>query len=69
MLKLQPALVAGYSSKQPKLTETSLGSGAADLGFFNRYNSGDWTSRTIDPFRDIRFAMCLNDYPEFMSIK
>ncbi len=69
MLKLQPALVAGYSSKQPRLTETRPGSGAADLGFFDRYNSGEWTSRTIEPFREIRFAMCLNDYPEFMSVK
>jgi len=69
ILKLQPALVVGYSKKQPRLTETSAGSGAADLSFFDRHDSGEWISRTIEPFRNIRFAMCLNDYPEFMSVK
>jgi len=69
IIKLQPAFVVGFSKNQPKLTETSPGSGVADLSFFDRHDSGQWISRTIEPFRNIRFAMCFNDYPEFMSVK
>ncbi len=69
IMKLQPALVVGYSKNQPQLTETRVGSGAANLRFFDRYHSAESISHTIEPFRHIRFAMCFNDYPEFMSIK
>jgi hypothetical protein len=69
IVKLQPALVDGYSKSQPKLTESKSRPGAADLSFFERYDSSAGVSRSIEPFRDIKFAMCLNDYPEFMSVK
>lgn len=65
ILKFQPALVKGYSPNQPKLKEDNNRKGAADLTFFERYED---TSSTIDEFRNIKYAMCFNDYPEFMSI-
>ena len=69
IFKIQPGLVVGYSRNQPKLKERSDKPGAADLGFFDRYDSGSTQRRTIPRFRDIRYAMCFNDYPEFMSVK
>lgn len=67
ILKFQPALVVGYSKKQPRLKEMESKKGAADLRFFEKYNDGP--KQTIDSFRDIKYAMCFNDYPEFMSVK
>lgn len=69
IMKLQPALVVGYSNNQPKLTESTAKPGAADLSFFDRYESAGSLTSTIEPFRDIKFAMCFNDYPDFMSVK
>ena len=69
ILKLQPALVVGYSKNQPKLKERSDRPGAADLSFFEQYSGAESLKRTIDPFKDIPYAMCFNDYPEFMSVK
>lgn len=67
IMKFQPALVVGYSAKQPKLKESKSRKGAAELSFFDRYS--DRPSKTIDEFRDVKYAMCFNDYPDFMSIK
>lgn len=67
IMKFQPALVKGYSPNQPKLTDRADKPGAADLSFFDRYNSG--RSRTIPKFRDIKFAMCFDEYPDFMSVE
>jgi agarase len=68
IFKFQPALVVGYSKNQPKLTESKSKPGAADLSFFEEYkNPGP--RNTIEPFQDIKYAMCFNDYPEFMSVK
>lgn len=67
ILKFQPALVVGYSKNQPLLKEMKSKKGAADLIFFAQYN--DAPRNTIQAFRDIKYAMCFNDYPEFMSIK
>lgn len=69
IMKFQPALVERYSSNQPKLTERADAPGAADLSFFDLYDSGESIRRAIDRFRDIPYAMCFNDYPDFMSVK
>ena len=66
IFKFQPALVKGYSKNQPKLEESKAKPGAARLDFFDKYKD---TYNTIDEFRDIKYAMCFNDYPEFMSVK
>lgn len=69
IMKFQPSLVVGYSKDQPKLAELADTPGAADLSFFDHYDSNQTIKRAIVPFRDIKFAMCFNDYPDFMSVK
>ena len=69
IMKFQPALVKGYSKKQPKLTESRNKPGAADLTFLKRFDNSSQAVKAIEPFRDIQYAMCFNDYPEFMSVK
>lgn len=69
IFKLQSALVIGYSKNQPRLSESRDKPGAADLSFFDRDDSSGTTPNAIPEFQDIKFAMCFNDYPEFMSVK
>ncbi|MCC9658669.1 beta-agarase [Rhodopirellula halodulae] len=64
--KLHPGLVIGYGPGE-KLKENPNRKGAADLSFFERNDSSP--SKTIEAFEDIDYAMCLNDYPEFMSVE
>ncbi|MEM6472642.1 MAG: hypothetical protein AAF802_23985, partial [Planctomycetota bacterium] len=67
IMKLQPALVVGYSKNQPKLAEDPNRPGFADTSFFERFDSG--RSRNIPAFEKVPYAMCFNDYPDFMSVK
>lgn len=66
--KMQYALVQGYSAKQPNLAESTTKKGYADLSFFDRYDSTPRVKDAIEPFRDIDYAMCLDNWPDFMSI-
>ena len=66
--KMQYALVQGYSANQPKLVESETRRGYADLSFFDRYDSSPRVNDAIEPFRNIEYAMCLDNWPDFMSI-
>ncbi|WP_047817045.1 beta-agarase [Rhodopirellula islandica] len=66
IFKLQPGLVVGYGRGE-KLKENPTEPGAADLSFFERHDSS--APKTIPAFEDVDYAMCLNDYPEFMSVE
>ncbi|ELP33401.1 hypothetical protein [Rhodopirellula baltica] len=66
IFKLDPALVVGYGPGE-KLKEDSNNKGAADLTFFDRHDSSP--PKTIPEFEATDYAMCLNDYPEFMSVE
>jgi agarase len=67
--KMQYALVKGYSAKQPKLKESKTKKGFADLSFFDKYDSTPTVTTAIKPFQNIDYAMCLDNWPDFMSIK
>ena len=66
--KMQYALVQGYSADQPKLTESKSQQGHADLSFFDRYDASSRAKYAIEPFQQIDYAMCLDNWPDFMSI-
>lgn len=66
--KLQYSLVRGYSPKDPKLIEDKTRPGHADLSFFKKYRAG-FRSNTLDAFRNIDFALCFDNYPDFMSVE
>jgi len=66
--KLQYSLVRGYSRNQPKLTEDKSRPGHADLSFFEKYRSDYKRPNTLEAFRDIDYAICFDNYPDFMSI-
>ncbi len=65
--KLQYSLVRGFSPKQPKLTEDKSRRGHADLSFFKKYRAS-FSPNTLEPFRKIDFALCFDNYPDFMSV-
>lgn len=67
MFKFEPALVKGYSKNQPLLTEDTHRPGYADPAFFDRYKN-KYYANVRPEFADVPFAMCFNDYPEFMSV-
>ena len=67
IFKFQPALVKGYSPTQPKLKELANRPGSADLSFFDRYQGGP--SKTIPRFENTPYAMCFDNWPDFMSIQ
>lgn len=70
MLKFEPAFVKGYDPKAPKLTEDPKRPGHADPEFFaSKYQNTQFADATKRYPQDTKFAMCLNDYPEFMSVK
>ncbi len=69
IMKFQPSLVELKSTGQPRLAEQTSRPGAADLTFFDTHDSAVSIARTIPPFRSIKYAMCLNSYPDFMSVK
>lgn len=68
IFKMQYALVKGYSPRQPKLTESATQSGHADLSFFDRYDASPRSRFAIEPFQNIDYAMCLDNWPDFMSV-
>lgn len=67
IVKFQPALVEGYSPNQPKLREDPKRPGWADPSFFKVYKA-DRYADMHEAFRGTPFAMCVNDYPDFMSV-
>lgn len=67
--KLQYSLVRGFNPNQPKLTEDPSRPGHADLSFFDRYRSGVNPPNTLEAFRNIDYAVCFDNYPDFMSVK
>ena len=69
ILKFQPSLVERPNRQKGRLQESPSGNGAADLSYFDKYSIANPTDRAIDEFKEIDYAMCFNDFPEFMSVK
>ena len=67
MLKFQPGLTTAWGNWQP-LHERADEPGAADLSFFETYDAGTQARNTIPRFKDIPYASCFNDWPDFMSV-
>lgn len=67
MFKFEPALVKGYSKNQELLTEDPDRPGYGDPAFFDRFRN-EYYKNVPEAFADVRFAMCFNDYPDFMSV-
>lgn len=67
MFKFDPALTHGWG-KGEKLKEREDKPGAADLTFFEGYDSGGRLREATPAFRETPYAMCFNDWPEFMSV-
>jgi len=67
MLKFQPGLTTAWGN-WPPLHERTDTPGAADLSFFETYDAGTRVRNTIPRFKDIPYASCFNDWPEFMSV-
>ncbi|TWU55598.1 Beta-porphyranase A precursor [Rubripirellula reticaptiva] len=66
--KFNPALTHGWKKDAETLQERKDKPGAADLTFFDRYDAGERQRRTIPLWKDTPFALCFNDWPEFMSV-
>jgi agarase len=67
--KLEYLLVRGYNPNQPKLQERSDKPGHADLTFFQKYDSRPSIVNAIKPYQKIKYASCLDNYPDFMSVE
>ena len=67
MLKFQPGLTTAWGNWEP-LRERSDAAGVADLSFFNSYDSGTRNRHAISEFKNIPYASCFNDWPDFMSV-
>ena len=67
MLKFQPGLTTAWGDWEP-LHERSDAPGTADLSFFATYDSGTRNRNAIPAFKDIAYASCFNDWPDFMSV-
>lgn len=67
IIKFNPALTRGWG-RQERLQQRSDRPGAADLTFFERYDSAERLRRAIPEFRKTPYAMCFDDWPEFMSV-
>ena len=65
--KFNPALTRGWGKGEP-IKERTDKPGAADLTFFDTYDAGVRHRKTIAPFKEKPFALCFNDWPEFMSV-
>lgn len=65
--KFNPALTRKWGNWEP-LQERIDKPGAADLTFFDQYDAGVRLRKAIPPFREKPFALCFNDWPEFMSV-
>ena len=66
--KFNPALTQRWKKGAETLQERKDKPGAADLTFFDRYDAGERQRRAIPAWRDTPFALCFNDWPEFMSV-
>ncbi|MGI9240629.1 MAG: beta-agarase [Verrucomicrobiales bacterium] len=69
MLKFEPALERGYNPRDPKLKEDPARPGYPDPEFFNAHRAklfSNLAERGYPP--EMKFAMCFNDYPSFMSL-
>ena len=70
MLKFEPAFVKGYDPQAPKLTEDPARPGHADPNFFgSRHKNTHFANAAKWYPADTKFAMCLNDYPDFMAVE
>lgn len=65
--KFNPALTRGWGRGET-LKERRDKPGSADLTFFDRYDAGERHRRTIPLFKEKPFALCFNDWPEFMAV-
>lgn len=68
IFKMQYALVKGYSPNQPKLRESASRPGYPASDFFERYDASPQSRYAIEAFQKIDYAMCLDNWPDFMSI-
>lgn len=66
--KFNPALTRGWGPNPQRLKERKDKPGAADLQFFDRYDAGARLRSAIPSFQKKPFALCFNDWPEFMSV-
>ncbi|MCB1226254.1 MAG: hypothetical protein KDK99_10620 [Verrucomicrobiales bacterium] len=67
MFKFDPALTHGWGGAEP-LKERADKPGAADLSYFETSDSGKRLREATQRFRETPYAMCFNDWPEFMSV-
>lgn len=67
-LKFNPALTKGYGKDPETLKEREDKPGAADLTFFDRYDSGGRLRSAITELKGETFLQCFNDWPGFMSV-
>ncbi|QEG24253.1 hypothetical protein [Mariniblastus fucicola] len=65
--KFKPGITRAWGNWKP-LTERADKPGAADLSFFDQYDAGKRLRSTIDHFKTKPFALCFNDWPDFMSV-
>ena len=65
--KFKPGITRAWGNWKP-LTERKDKPGAADLSFFDQYDAGKRQRKTIDLFKTKPYAMCFNDWPDFMSV-
>nr|WP_161501511.1 beta-galactosidase [Rhodopirellula sp. SM50] len=65
--KFNPAITRAWGNWEP-LKEREDQPGSADLSFFDQYDAGVRHRKTIPEFKNIPFALCFNDWPEFMSV-
>lgn len=65
--KFNPAITRSWGNWQP-LQQRQDRPGAADLSFFDQYDAGLRQRKAIPLYKETPFAMCFNDWPEFMSV-
>jgi hypothetical protein len=65
--KFNPALTHGWGG-QETLKEDPQRPGGADMSFFRRHDSGVRNRQAIPLFQEKPYAMCFNDWPDFMSV-
>jgi len=66
--KFNPAITRKRGKNAPVLQEREDKPGAADLTFFEQYDAGQRLRGTIPEYKSTPFALCFNDWPEFMSV-
>ena len=68
MLKFEPALERGYNKNDPKLKEGPARPGYPDPKFWEQHKASMFADLEKRGYpADMKFAMCFNDYPSFMS--